>query len=207
MPLRNIALCALLVTCSAPAWPQSALSRLDVFAGYSYISPGFDAFSHPGENGWNVAATFNAFRWLGFSAADFAQYRTTQNYGPCCSSDHSTTLTYLFGPRFSFPLPRQDRITPFGHLLFGRANENYMFGESYPYGKLYQGPSFAWMLGGGMDVRLTNHFSLRAEGDYLHTQFVTVDDQIRDEPRHAHARFSTGSSDFELMVVFEQSWF
>ena len=181
--LQKTLLCCFLVLFGGLAWSQIAPSRIEIFGGYSYTSSNF-AWTGNGENGWNAGAGVNAYKWIGFKA-DFAQYRYT--YFACCPQDHSTTTTFLFGPQVSIPLPRASRIRPFGEFLIGGAHIAYNVNSNNFF---KQGTSFAWAGGGGLDFRLSNHFWLRGEGDYLHNHFITSDDQLHVS--NSRARIVTG---------------
>ena len=178
--LRKTLLCCFLVMFGALAWSQTAPSRIEVFGGYSYTSSNF-AWTGNGENGWNAGAGVNANKWIGFKA-DFAQYRYTYGAG-----DHSTTTTFLVGPQVSIPLPKASRIRPFGEFLIGGAHITENVNGSNVF---QQSTSFAWALGGGLDFRLSNHFWLRGEADYLHNHFIPSDDQLHVS--NARARIVTG---------------
>ena len=76
-------------------------------------------------------------------------------------------LSYLFGPRVYFPMSR-GRVFPFVQVLAG--------GERFSGGASGLGSAssnaFAAAAGGGADVTLTRHLSLRAiQVDYLYTHF------------------------------------
>jgi outer membrane immunogenic protein len=76
-------------------------------------------------------------------------------------------LNYLFGPRVYFPTSR-GRVFPFAQALFG--------GEQFSAGLSGFGSgstsAFAMTAGGGADVTLTRHVSLRAiQVEYLYTHF------------------------------------
>jgi len=76
-------------------------------------------------------------------------------------------LSYLFGPRAYFPMSR-GRVFPFVQALFG--------GDRFSGGVSGLGSSstnaFAAAVGGGADVTLTRHVSLRAvQVDYFYTRF------------------------------------
>ncbi len=170
------------------SWSQSA-SHIQVFGGYSYVPTSF-SFLGCGENGWNAALDVNSQKWYGFTA-DFAQYYATYSSSSCCPSDHSTTSTFLFGPRVSAPLSKGSKFTPFGHFLLGGAHINYKFGGLS--GNAFStSTSFAWAFGGGLDCHLTNHVSLRFEGDGLHNHFVPQDNQLQTRVPDWHGRLSTG---------------
>jgi len=75
-------------------------------------------------------------------------------------------LSYLFGPRVYFPT--HGRVFPFVQTLFG--------GERFSAGVTGLGSgsssAFAMTAGGGADVTLTKHVSLRAiQVEYLYTHF------------------------------------
>jgi len=75
-------------------------------------------------------------------------------------------LNYLFGPRMYFPT--HGRVFPFVQALFG--------GEQFSAGVSGLGSSsssaFAMTAGGGADITLTRHVSLRAiQVEYLYTHF------------------------------------
>jgi opacity protein-like surface antigen len=180
---RSLAGLSLLIFCSV-AWSQS-MPSVEVFGGYSYTPANF-TYLKGGSQGWNAAASFKAYRWIGFKA-DFAQYYFSDSFG-----DHSTTTTYLFGPVVSIPVPLT-RITPFGQFLFGGASVGYHYNMCSSCPSPFQNPNqFVWMLGGGLDYRLSTHFALRAEGDYLHTHLLTADNQLQSQIQNSHPRFSTG---------------
>jgi outer membrane immunogenic protein len=76
-------------------------------------------------------------------------------------------LNYLFGPRVYFPT-QHGRVFPFVQALLG--------GEQFSAGATGLGSAssnaFAMTAGGGADVTLTRHVSLRAiQVDYLYTHF------------------------------------
>jgi len=75
-------------------------------------------------------------------------------------------LDYLFGPRVYFHSRR--RVFPFVQTLLG--GERFSAGVSGAGSGSTSG--FAWTAGGGADVTLTKHVSLRAvQAEYLYTHF------------------------------------
>jgi opacity protein-like surface antigen len=182
-------LLSLLLLLGTLSWSQASPARYQVYGGYSYVPSNF-AWLGGGENGWNAAFDVNSQKWLGFTA-DFAQYYATYSFGGCCPADHSNTSTFLFGPRVSAPLSKAPKLTPFGHFLLGVAHINYKAANIS--GNFFStSTSFAWAFGGGLDYRLANHFSLRGEGDYMHSHFVTADNQLQSRVPNWHGRISTG---------------
>lgn len=115
-----------------------------------------------------------------FSAvAEVGEYRFTGLFPGL----RSTMYTYLFGPRVT--LPRYRRAVPFAQALIGGgrldANSGGIFaGEN----------ALAAEVGGGIDVRLRGHFSLRAvQADYLLTRY---DSMAGRSGTQNHVRISAG---------------
>jgi opacity protein-like surface antigen len=136
---------------------------VDVFAGYSYVranpaTSGANGFS---LNGGSASVAYNVNNWLS-GVADFGGYTNTNILG---SGAGGTLSTYLFGPRVSYH--RFSRVTPFGEVLFGVAHT----GANFLVTANSQN-AFAMTVGGGLDYRISSHFSVRAaKVDYLLTRF------------------------------------
>jgi outer membrane protein OmpA-like peptidoglycan-associated protein len=82
-------------------------------------------------------------------------------------------FTYTFGPQIK---KHTGMIQPFGEFLFGAAHTN-SYAQAYDIihgvvGGTRSNNGFAMNLGGGIDLRLTQHFTVRpVEVDYLLTRF------------------------------------
>jgi outer membrane immunogenic protein len=134
----------------------------EVSGNYQYVrfnpGSGAPAINCHGGSG-SAAAYFNArFGVVG----EFGACKVTGL--PAGASSHE--MDYLFGPRVYFRA--QGRIYPFVQALFG--------GERFSAGVTGVGSAstnaFGTALGGGADVTLTRHVSLRAlQVDYLYTHF------------------------------------
>jgi hypothetical protein len=117
--------------------------------------------------------------WRFSAVAEAGEYRFTGLFPGL----HSTMYTYLFGPRMAFP--RYHRVVPFAQALVGGgrldANSGGIFaGEN----------AFAGEIGGGIDVPLRRHFSLRAvQADYLLTRY---DSMAGRSATQNHVRISAG---------------
>src|SRR5467141_953930 len=145
------------------AQAQEERKTIDVFAGYSYVranpaTSGSNSFS---LNGGSASVAYNFNGWLS-GVADLGGYHSTNILG---SGVDGTLSTYLFGPRVSYH--RYSRVTPFGEVLFGVAHTA---------ADVLVTPNsqnaFAMTIGGGIDYRLNQHFSIRpAKVDYLLTRF------------------------------------
>lgn len=163
MKLR-VVVCSLgLLAFSGAAVKAQDTPKVDVFAGYSYVrenpsTSGVDSFS---QNGGSASIAYNANNWLS-AVADFGGYHN----GDILNTGVDGTLsTYLFGPRVSYR--HSDRITPFGEVLFGVAHAS-----ASVLGTSGSDNAFAMSLGGGFDVKVSDHFSIRpVKVDYLLTRF------------------------------------
>ena len=128
----------------------------------------------PGFNGWEAAGQFNFNRWLGVKADFSGHYgnlisATLTSAPPIVplnfSGPDEHVYDYLFGPVASH---RARRYTVFAHSLLG--------GEHVGYGNFVVAPGpgpvtlpspsstnwFAFALGGGLDLKLTRYFAVRA---------------------------------------------
>jgi outer membrane immunogenic protein len=84
------------------------------------------------------------------------------------SGTDATLVSYQFGPRYSFTKSR--KFVPFAQALLGGAS--LLSGSGLLTTSSGTSSAFAMTLGGGPDIRLTRHFSLRpAELDYFYTRF------------------------------------
>ena len=186
---------ALVVSLSASATDGTTVSgtgasvpRVEIFAGASYLRLDTNPSSlaaaldqPPGtltvkQNylGWNGAVQLNATRWLGI-VADLSGY-----YGTPFSAPASTGLTgfpkanfynFLFGPSFNFP---GGRAKPFVHALFG-LNHVGVDASTALGTPGFTDDAFAMALGGGLDVRVSNHLAIRlGQADFLYTRHDTT---------------------------------
>jgi hypothetical protein len=137
--------------------------------------PGFEvsgSYQYTRFNPGNGASGINCQGGSGL----FGAYLTSQvgvigEFGGCKvtglpSGATAHGLNYLFGPRFY--VPTHGRVYPFVQVLFG--------GERLSAGVTGLGSAsnsaFAMAAGGGADVTLSKHVSLRAiQFDYLYTHF------------------------------------
>jgi opacity protein-like surface antigen len=158
-----VSLLAVLFISAVSAYAQETAPKFDVFAGYSYLqaNPGVSGVNSFHLHGGNGNVGYNVKNWLA-GVADFGGY----NNGNILGTGASGTLsTYLFGPRVSYRHMR--KITPFGQVLFGVAHAN-----TNVFGTANSQNAFAMSVGGGVDYKLFDHFSIRpVQADYLMTRF------------------------------------
>jgi hypothetical protein len=137
---------------------SQAQQKWDVFGGYSFSRA--SVANEPGVfpmilNGAQAAATYNFNKHIG-ATGEFAGYHH--------DVDNVTINTqgYLFGPtgRIGF---KKDKVSLFGDQLFGVTRFSFSAGagsgcttDCSP-----SFHSFTMVSGGGVDVRLNKHFSLR----------------------------------------------
>jgi hypothetical protein len=166
------------VCMAADDFPQA-----DLFFGYSFLRynsaqniPAFTANGGVGTLAWNFTKHFAMEGELG-------------GYHNGNVNNHqfdTTTFSYLFGPRLS--LGRARTIDPYVHALFG--GQYGTTSIAVPPLALQPLPgtpalpnriganqnSFAWVIGGGLDLKLTKMIVLRpVQFDYYQTHFSSPD--------------------------------
>lgn len=173
----------------------SAQSSFTLFGGYSYLRPPVtsqETFVCPmgiilcpastpppafvtnrqNLNGWEISATYHLLPLLGLTA-DFSDHSGSAISG---FSSNAHQQTYLVGPQISLP----SRISPFAHALIGATHES--ISASTTSGAFPVTPGgynaiaatadtgFAAAIGGGIDLGVLPHISIRAiQFDYLVT--------------------------------------
>ena len=191
--------------------------RYEAFLGYTYVranqfnqnlglAQSIGGFSMNGGSGQFI---YNFSKWIGV-VADFGAVHKG-NVG-IINAENTTAFT-LFGPRVYF---RKGRFSPFGEVLFGavyREVSKEVNGVTnldtpflpvvYP-SNLFPGPdaqvtaristsenAFAMEAGGGLDYRISKHFSYRpVEVDYVLTRFPSLSTGTRQNQSSISA--STG---------------
>lgn len=157
-----VCLLAFLSFTAVSAFAQD-FSKIDIFAGYSYVrdNPSTSGVSGFNLHGGSASVAYNANHWLG-AVADFGGYHANNILG---SGIDGTVSTYLFGPRFSYR--KYERFTPFAQPLFGLAHAS-----GIGFGTSSTSNAFAASFGGGVDLKITRSISFRpAQVEYLLTRF------------------------------------
>jgi opacity protein-like surface antigen len=149
--------------------------RVTVFGGYSYLRNGGN-----GLNGGEVQGTFNINRHFGITGDFSGSYRTLGSVSllgvNASASQH--LFTFMGGPTVN---TNMGRASLFAHALFGGAHSSLGAGVSIPIiggisTNVSNANAFAMDFGGGVDLALTRHVSIRAvQVDYLRTQFSATD--------------------------------
>lgn len=150
---------AVLLFAVAASAQEVAVPKVEVGLNYSWLhvnSANYD-YQRTG-NGGSGYFEYNVNSVLGL-VADFGGYANTR------TGINDKALTYLFGPRFN--LRHFTRITPYVQFLFGGAHA-----WSGPSDPRQTQSSFATAAGGGVDVNLTKHISVKPiQVEYVMTQF------------------------------------
>jgi outer membrane immunogenic protein len=158
---KLLIVCGLLFVATASANAQEGRG-FEVAGDYQYVrfNPGNGA---SGINCQGGSGSFGAY--LSPRVGVIGEFGGCKVTGlPAGVTSHE--LSYLFGPRVYFPT--RGRVFPFVQVLLG--------GEQFAAGATGLGSAssnaFATAAGGGADVTLTRHVSLRAiQVDYLYTHF------------------------------------
>lgn len=146
---------------------QTKAQSFEIGGGYSYVRAnlppdGCGCFSLNGGSGWVGIGLTHHFSLVGEVAG--------QHGSNIAGTSGDLALTsYLFGPRYT--VHRFERVKPFGQVLFGGAHAS---GSEAPGTSGLPGSpnAFALTAGGGLDVSLSKHFSLRLiQADYYFTHF------------------------------------
>jgi hypothetical protein len=204
---------------AAVAAAQHEVPRSEVFLGYTYVRANqFNQNFGLGQTigGYDMGGgsgqfIYNFNKWISAVADAGAVHKP--NIGVI--NVENTTAFTLFGPRVSW---RRGRITPYGQVLFGAAYRqlsrrlNVVTGLTTPILPpvvtpldLFPGPgvevtarltgsetAFAMAAGGGLDIRVSKHFSFRPVSvDYVLTRFpsLTTGENLNQNSIRASAGF------------------
>jgi outer membrane immunogenic protein len=165
--MRLAMLLAILLGCcsffSTSAQAQDFAPNIKVGVDYTNIQSngppgGCGCFSMNGGNVWVSLGSL----WNLSAVAEVGSAGARNVDG---SGTSLTITSYLFGPRYTWR--KFHRVQPFAQALVGAARANGSFGQTLG------ANAFASSGGGGLDVNLFPHFSLRAfEADYYFTRFT-----------------------------------
>jgi len=177
---------------SAPA-PESAARReygtpkVELFLGYSRFGVGFDSNTGTignrmvGLNGGSASLAFNFNRFIAL-VADFGGYDDSQLQltgtganQPLTVNSSGTAFTYVFGPRFT--LFKDRRVSVFAQVLAGGVHASAVTVANCATAcmPLPAQNALAMTGGGGVDIRITHHISLRPiQAEYMLTRFAAV---------------------------------
>jgi hypothetical protein len=148
-------ICVLLLLSGASALAQ----QVELYGGYGFQRLNSSSRSGVNLNGWAVGTQLDLPHVTGLSlATDFSGAYGKQSG----ASLHQ--YTYAGGPRLSQKL---GRVKLFEHCMLGYAQLNARLASQTD-----GASSFALVLGGGADLSLAKHFSIRlSQADYLRTGY------------------------------------
>lgn len=156
--MRNLLIAGtLMLFATGSAWAQGTTPKTEFFAGYEYehLNPG-----GTGCHGLGLNLAYNLNDWLG-GVGDFGICKETGLANGVSAHD----VNYLFGPRVTYR--SFGKMNPFGQFLLGGQH----VGASFA-GTNSSANSFAMSLGGGLDYKYNDRFSLRViQIEYLYTHF------------------------------------
>jgi hypothetical protein len=160
--------------------------KVELFLGYTHLGTVSNdtvlGNRMVGLHGGSASVAFNLNRYIGL-VADIGGYDDSQLQltgtganEPLVVNSSGTAYTFLFGPRLSFR--NSTRFTPFAQVLVGGVHASDVTisgctGTSCT--PLPAQTALAMTAGGGLDIRLTRHFSIRAvQAEYMMTRFADV---------------------------------
>jgi opacity protein-like surface antigen len=179
--------------------------KMEGFLGYNYVrfNPNSDFFSSFNANGGGGQFVYNVNEWIG-GVFDMGAVTNGSLFG---STTDTTVLNFVAGPRFSYR--RYSRFTPFAQVLFGGAYSTTsvrvisLRGAVLPPGIVVPPDTaitarlnashtgFAMMAGGGLDIKVNDHISVRPVGvDYYLTQIPSL--LSGDTSNRNNFRYSAG---------------
>ncbi len=150
-------------------FPRSGFSqenpKVEVFGGYSYFRASQFEFMKTNLNGFDASVAANVNSWLGVEG-DFGGHFGSPSVGPFHIPYLDVNLySFMGGPKIA--LRSNSAVTPFGHFLIGETRAS-----AGAFGLGYGKSALSAAVGGGLDIRLSDHVALRAiQADYLMTRF------------------------------------
>jgi opacity protein-like surface antigen len=164
--VRKFALLLAVVMAASLFCAAADKPAVEIFGGYSYFRADMNSSdSNQNMNGWDGAVTVPFNRYLGLTADIGGVYKTIPATLAGGYSYKFNEYNFLFGPTLSYR--SKSKLTPFVHALFGDSHAKVTAS-----GVSVTDNSFAMAVGGGLDYKLTKHFSLRpGQFDWIRTSF------------------------------------
>ncbi len=159
----------LLVSLPLLGWAQET-PKAEAFIGYSYLRSIPRDAPDANLHGFDFSLAGNVNNWFGI-VGDLG-YNKSANY-----IVDVTTLSYLFGPRFSYR--GYEKVTPFAQMLFGGVRLN-SAGQSEN--------DFGMTVGTGLDLNINPHIAWRA----IQAEYMLIRTSDHQNPNLNNLRFATG---------------
>jgi outer membrane protein OmpA-like peptidoglycan-associated protein len=143
---------------------------LEVGGGWAHVT------GNNGTDGFNVGAAWYFTKRIAI-AGDYESTWDTTTLGTFTFTNvgaiavHSHLQDALFGPRIFFDTKWTEkyRLNPFGEAQFGVSHLSQTVNSQTIGSVTGTDTAFSWMLGGGVDYRLSSHWSARGNLDFLRT--------------------------------------
>jgi opacity protein-like surface antigen len=166
--------------------PPRPTPKYELEFGYtwrSYYPPSAPRFS---TNGWNATGDYNWKNLIGFVGDLTGTYRDQGTLG------FTQIYTLMGGPRV-YPLKHRHKLVPYGQFLIGVGYDRQSIPANAGFSPKVNGSTaYVWAGGGGVDVRLTQRWAIRAiEFDYEKTHFSDFL-EIVPSPSESNRRISVG---------------
>lgn len=176
---RNLLLLGAATTLStSPLCGQAPAPRQEVDLAVTYLAQRSNLT--PGQFFWRQggSAELSAEAYHGFGIAmNIAGSQSTNIKGTGVDLD---TLTTTFGPRYTW---HRRKLAVFGQGLIG---ESHAWNSLFPAtgGATSRFDTFALQVGGGVDLRLSRHFSVRPiQADWIRTEFPNDTTNVQNNLR------------------------
>jgi hypothetical protein len=116
--------------------------------------------------GWDVYGDYRFLKWLSIGGDLSGAYHLSSENG------NTQIYTVMLGPQL-YPLGHNHKITPWGHILFGRGLYGLNIESQGGFNPVSHWENdYAWMAGGGLDVQFKKRWKIRLiEADYEDTNF------------------------------------
>ena len=163
-----------LLLMAALALPTTVRGQgLQVGGGYTHVTGNFGTDGFDVRGAWyftkriSIAADYDS-TWDSSTLGTFA----FTNFGAIAVDSHLQNV--LFGPRIFFSTQWTDKykLNPFGEAEFGVSHLHQKVTQQNIASVSASDTAFSWMVGGGVDYRLSSHFTARGNLDFLRTHFV-----------------------------------
>ncbi len=167
---RFIFLAAIFFAIPLAAAAQST-SKVELFGGYTYTRIYNTDGDTGGSNGFTGDVGFFPLKWAGVVADvgyGFSNGYVLSDGTSVFAPTHS--IHYFAGPRIRWGF---GRVTPYAQALFGAVHRDQLQAPEDLIAPAQT--NFAFKIGGGVDLKVARHFSLRLiEVSYLGTSFTSV---------------------------------
>ena len=155
-----------------------------LYRGFSNIAPtGNPTNTRLSMLGWDMYGDYRFLKWLSVAGDLSGAYHLSSENGD------TQIYTVMFGPQI-YPFGHDHKLTPWGHVMFGDGEYGLNLESQGGFNSLSRWKnSFAWMGGGGLDVKFRKRWRIRVvEFDYESTTKF----QNSGTPTYGNYRVSVG---------------